>query len=65
MKRGTFIITKEKFDNMLLSEKGEILERMIEDLEDSETLCIYVNGFSLEELNFDGIEINFDKEIEL
>lgn len=65
MKRGTFIITKEKFDNMLLSEKGEILERMIEDLEDSETLCIYVNGFSSEELNFDGIEINFDKEIEL
>ena len=59
------MIEKERLDNMLVSEKLAYFERMVEDMDDSELLCIYVNGFSEEELNVDSIAINFDKEIEL
>lgn len=57
MIRRSFVITKEKLDNMLSSEKERFLERMVEDMEDSEMICIYVNGFSQEELKVDSIEI--------
>lgn len=53
----SFVIAKEKLDNMLSSEKERFLERMVEDMEDSEMICIYVNGFSQEELNVDSVEI--------
>lgn len=57
MIRRSFVIAKEKLDNMLSSEKERFLERMVEDMEDSEMICIYVNGFSQEELNVDSVEI--------
>lgn len=65
MIRRTFVIEKERLDNMLVSEKLAYFERMVEDMGGSELLCIYVNGFSEEELNVESVEINFDKEIEL
>ena len=65
MIRRAFVIEKERLDNMLVSEKLAYFERMIEDMDDSELLCIYVNGFSEEETKVESVEINFDKEIEL
>lgn len=58
MIRRTMIIEKEKLDNMLLSEKVKFLERMVEDMDDSEVVCFYVNGFTEEDLNTETVEIS-------
>lgn len=58
MIRRTIVIEKEKLDNMLLSEKVKFLERMVEDMGDSEVVCFYVNGFAEEDINTETVEIS-------
>lgn len=58
MRQAVFTITKDRLEDMRVSEKAEYLDHMLGDIGDAEMVSFIVSVFSEEDLNSEEIEIN-------
>lgn len=58
MKQAMFTITKDRLEDMRVSEKAKYLEHILEDMWDAEIVSFIVVGHLKEDLNSEEIVLN-------
>lgn len=61
MKQAMFTITKDRLEDMRISEKAEYLEHMLADMWDAEIVSFIVVGHLKEDLNSEEIVLNVEE----
>mgnify|MGYP006983542034 FL=1 len=61
MKQAMFTITKDRLEDMRISEKAEYLEHMLADMWDAEIVSFIVIGHLKEDLNSEEIVLNVEE----